>query len=159
GLVREVHRHKGRRATVEALLLLARTLAIEVVAEGIETDEELATLRELGVKLGQGYLLGRPAPLMVDAVSIGRHAAGPGDNCSAIHIGVVSSDAIGRLAVLCPAVDAGAELSVAVKIFEDQRADGVVVVEGRVPRGLLMKAHVYQLLGRAYGRDLYLRRS
>jgi len=34
----------------------------QLVAEGIETDAELATLRELMVPLGQGYLLGRPQP-------------------------------------------------------------------------------------------------
>jgi hypothetical protein len=33
-----------------------------VIAEGIETEAERATLTELGVTLGQGYLLARPAP-------------------------------------------------------------------------------------------------
>jgi EAL domain-containing protein (putative c-di-GMP-specific phosphodiesterase class I) len=33
-----------------------------VIAEGIETPAQLAALRELGVELGQGYLVGRPAP-------------------------------------------------------------------------------------------------
>jgi len=33
----------------------------EIIAEGIETEAELAILAELGVGLGQGYLLGRPA--------------------------------------------------------------------------------------------------
>jgi EAL domain-containing protein (putative c-di-GMP-specific phosphodiesterase class I) len=34
---------------------LARTLELEVVAEGIETPEQLAMLRELGCEYGQGY--------------------------------------------------------------------------------------------------------
>ena len=34
-----------------------------VVAEGIETSAELATLKDLKVAYGQGYLLGRPAAL------------------------------------------------------------------------------------------------
>jgi len=33
-----------------------------LIAEGIETDAELTTLCTLGVTLGQGYYLGRPAP-------------------------------------------------------------------------------------------------
>ena len=41
---------------------LARTLELEVIAEGIETPEQLAALRDLGVELGQGFLVGRPAP-------------------------------------------------------------------------------------------------
>jgi EAL domain-containing protein (putative c-di-GMP-specific phosphodiesterase class I) len=32
------------------------------MAEGIETEEELERLRELGVQAGQGYLFGRPEP-------------------------------------------------------------------------------------------------
>lgn len=50
------------RTVVEAILGLARALGLEVVAEGIETPEELQALIELGCEYGQGYLLGRPAP-------------------------------------------------------------------------------------------------
>jgi EAL domain-containing protein (putative c-di-GMP-specific phosphodiesterase class I) len=35
----------------------------QVIAEGIETRDELDALRRLGVPLGQGYFLGRPGPL------------------------------------------------------------------------------------------------
>ena len=34
----------------------------ELIAEGIETEEESATLIRLGVSLGQGYLFGKPGP-------------------------------------------------------------------------------------------------
>ena len=50
------------RTVVAAILALARALGLQVVAEGIETPEELQALRELGCEYGQGYLLGRPAP-------------------------------------------------------------------------------------------------
>ena len=43
------------------ILDLARTLELDVIAEGIETPAQLAALRELGAELGQGYLLGRPS--------------------------------------------------------------------------------------------------
>jgi EAL domain-containing protein (putative c-di-GMP-specific phosphodiesterase class I) len=38
-------------------------MSIDVIAEGVETEEEHRALRALGVRLGQGYFLGRPAPL------------------------------------------------------------------------------------------------
>ncbi len=44
------------------LVSLAHALGLDVVAEGIETEGQLAQLVELGCDLGQGYLLGRPAP-------------------------------------------------------------------------------------------------
>jgi EAL domain-containing protein (putative c-di-GMP-specific phosphodiesterase class I) len=53
----------AKQAMVEALCRFADRTKMAVVAEGIETDEELSELRRLDVKLGQGYLLGRPAPL------------------------------------------------------------------------------------------------
>ncbi|MGJ7491271.1 putative bifunctional diguanylate cyclase/phosphodiesterase [Variovorax sp. ZT4R33] len=53
----------GRLALVESIVRLGRTLDIEVVAEGVETAEELAALRELGCPLVQGFHLARPAPL------------------------------------------------------------------------------------------------
>jgi len=45
---------------IRAVLNLAQSLGRKVVAEGIETPEQLATLRRLGVHIGQGYLLSRP---------------------------------------------------------------------------------------------------
>ena len=45
---------------VRAVLTLGKSLGRKVVAEGIETPEQLATLREMGVHMGQGYLLSRP---------------------------------------------------------------------------------------------------
>ncbi|HEU4656268.1 MAG TPA: EAL domain-containing protein [Capillimicrobium sp.] len=46
-----------------AIISLAHALGLSTVAEGIETDEQLAVLSSLGCDLGQGYLFARPAPL------------------------------------------------------------------------------------------------
>jgi diguanylate cyclase (GGDEF)-like protein/PAS domain S-box-containing protein len=45
---------------VRAVLTLGQALAKKVIAEGIETPEQLSTIRRLGVPVGQGYLLSRP---------------------------------------------------------------------------------------------------
>jgi EAL domain-containing protein (putative c-di-GMP-specific phosphodiesterase class I) len=45
---------------VRTIIELARVLEMDVVAEGIETGEQLELLRELGCRLGQGYLFARP---------------------------------------------------------------------------------------------------
>jgi diguanylate cyclase (GGDEF)-like protein len=50
------------RAIVEGLLDICERLGLSVVAEGIETDEQLETLRELGCRWMQGYRLGKPVP-------------------------------------------------------------------------------------------------
>jgi EAL domain-containing protein (putative c-di-GMP-specific phosphodiesterase class I) len=52
-----------RRALVTALVLFAADTGAEILAEGIETSDELDVVRRLGVRYSQGYYLGRPAAL------------------------------------------------------------------------------------------------
>ncbi|MDQ1119666.1 MULTISPECIES: EAL domain-containing protein [Pseudoxanthomonas] len=59
----EEHREESL-ALVRAILALAGTLGIETIAEGVETTPQLAALRELGCSYAQGYLLGRPGPVL-----------------------------------------------------------------------------------------------
>ena len=51
------------RAIVTAVCDVARALEVEVIAEGVETEEQLEELRRIGCNSVQGYLLGRPVPL------------------------------------------------------------------------------------------------
>lgn len=62
-------------AIVEATLALAEALGISAVAEGIETEEELARLRELGCPYGQGFLFSRPVPADEFSALLGRAAS------------------------------------------------------------------------------------
>ena len=49
-------------AVVQAMTHLAHTIGVEVVAEGVETEEQLAFVRGCGVDLAQGYLIAHPRP-------------------------------------------------------------------------------------------------
>jgi EAL domain-containing protein (putative c-di-GMP-specific phosphodiesterase class I) len=62
-LTRGIERDPARRSLVEAIVGFAPSVGAEVLAEGIETAEQLRALTRSGVTLGQGYYLGRPAPL------------------------------------------------------------------------------------------------
>jgi EAL domain-containing protein (putative c-di-GMP-specific phosphodiesterase class I) len=59
-LIQSLDQDPARRALTTALLALSQSIGAKVVAEGIETREELVALQALGVPQGQGYLLGRP---------------------------------------------------------------------------------------------------
>jgi EAL domain-containing protein (putative c-di-GMP-specific phosphodiesterase class I)/FixJ family two-component response regulator len=60
--VHGIDRDPVKRALVSGLAFFASETGCELIAEGIETAEELQTVRDLGIGLGQGYHLGRPAP-------------------------------------------------------------------------------------------------
>lgn len=57
-----IEQDRQSKAIVRAVLALGKSLDIPVLAEGIETDDQMAVLRMEGCDEGQGYLLGRPLP-------------------------------------------------------------------------------------------------
>ena len=66
------------RAIVRSTLELARNLGLEVVAEGVEDDDTLLRLREMGCEWAQGFGIGRPAPAAeIDALVAGIEARMP----------------------------------------------------------------------------------
>jgi EAL domain-containing protein (putative c-di-GMP-specific phosphodiesterase class I) len=60
-LLRGIDASASRQAIIAGLVGIARTLDIAVIAEGVETQGELAILRAAGIRLFQGYLFARPA--------------------------------------------------------------------------------------------------
>src|SRR5947208_3142064 len=64
-LTRDIDREEPRRILAGALTAFAKAIGTEIVAEGIQTEQELAVLRSLGVTFGQGFYLGVPGPLPV----------------------------------------------------------------------------------------------
>ncbi|HEY8741025.1 MAG TPA: bifunctional diguanylate cyclase/phosphodiesterase [Candidatus Dormibacteraeota bacterium] len=67
----------GRRAMVRALVEFGLSGGSELIAEGIETDSQLESMRSMGVGFGQGWLLGRPMRMgMPHASQVAPTAAG-----------------------------------------------------------------------------------
>jgi EAL domain-containing protein (putative c-di-GMP-specific phosphodiesterase class I) len=62
-LIRGIDTDPPRQELLRALHAVAGKVGGQIIAEGIETSEELATLQGLGIPYGQGYLFGRAAPL------------------------------------------------------------------------------------------------
>ena len=57
-LVRGIDSDPSRQQVLSALKTIADGIGAEVIAEGIETNDELRVLRELGVRYGQGFYFG-----------------------------------------------------------------------------------------------------
>jgi diguanylate cyclase (GGDEF)-like protein/PAS domain S-box-containing protein len=60
--VRDMASNPADRAVVKALIELAHALELSVVAEGVETEDQMRWLKDLGCDVLQGYRLGRPLP-------------------------------------------------------------------------------------------------
>jgi len=61
--VEHVGRESPKAELTRTIVALGRSLRLSTVAEGIESREQLAALREMGCELGQGYLFARPLPV------------------------------------------------------------------------------------------------
>ncbi len=60
-LIASIDRDQRRRTLATSLATFAAEIGSELVAEGIEREEELRVCEEIGIRFGQGFLLGRPA--------------------------------------------------------------------------------------------------
>lgn len=60
-IIQNIHLDEMKEHILYNLIQLAAKMGISVIAEGIELEEELVKVREMGVQYAQGYLLGRPA--------------------------------------------------------------------------------------------------
>ncbi|MBD2536531.1 EAL domain-containing protein [Nostoc flagelliforme FACHB-838] len=58
--VNQIQSGKKNHQIVETILVLSHHLELNVIAEGIETQEQLERLQHLGYKFGQGYLFSKP---------------------------------------------------------------------------------------------------
>jgi EAL domain-containing protein (putative c-di-GMP-specific phosphodiesterase class I) len=61
--VEKIGQREAAGATLRAIVDLAESFGMRTIAEGVETSEQLAALRDLGCEQAQGYLLGRPGEL------------------------------------------------------------------------------------------------
>jgi EAL domain-containing protein (putative c-di-GMP-specific phosphodiesterase class I) len=61
GLIRDIDADRVRRVIVKGIMATCQALAIDVVAEGVETIGEMDVLCDLGMRFFQGYLFARPA--------------------------------------------------------------------------------------------------
>lgn len=159
-LIRGIDNDPVKQALLEAFVNLAAKIKCKIIAEGIETQEELSMLLSLGINYGQGYLLGRPDPeLTVSlpptvAASIERRRQ---ERVLLTHSSMLEIGSIATSTFVMPLRSTIKEVH---ELLENRRhISSVVIVEGRRPVGLLTRDHLYSLLGSQYGVPLYFKRT
>jgi len=71
--IREIDATGGHTEIVRAIVGLGRNLGLGLIAEGVETEAQLAVIRTLGCQLAQGFLFSRPQPAAVIEEYLAQH--------------------------------------------------------------------------------------
>lgn len=159
-LVRGVHNDPVKQALLEAFVTLARKIKCKIIAEGIEYEEELKTLHDLGIDYAQGYLLGRPLPLMTTSIPTGVQTFIERKRLEKVSMTSATTLQIGTIATSTFVIPPETTVKEVHELFENRRQiSSVVVAEQLVPLGLLTRDQLYTTLGSQYGVPLYYRKS
>jgi len=76
--IKAVGTHQGNAGVVQAIVTLAHSLQLDLVAEGIESASQVTYLQQLGCKYGQGYFFSRPLDGEAAGALIGSSVTGAG---------------------------------------------------------------------------------
>jgi EAL domain-containing protein (putative c-di-GMP-specific phosphodiesterase class I)/GGDEF domain-containing protein len=160
---KDISQHADKLKTIQALQQIAAIFDTELIAEGIETPDDLRVLRDLGIPYGQGYLLGRPAPdplLQIEPEASGilrdrRVAVFP-------EFDKISQQGHLRLMSVIDAPVAGVETSndaLAQILLAMPLLHAVAVVDAGRPVGLINRAQFMNEYSKLYFREVWGRRS
>ena len=147
-LSREIHRHAYKQHLVKSLVAFAASVDAALIAEGVETWEELATLSRLGVRYAQGFLFGRPAvePLAPAPETRGelRRTVRPFDYRESD-----LNETLGPLVTPCATINEKEKRGEDVdRIFRHEPAlDHLIIVRAEQPVGLITRQHYYTRTG------------
>ncbi|PSJ45730.1 hypothetical protein C7H85_10145 [Zobellella endophytica] len=147
--IQHIHQDPIKREFVQSIITLARGMQSRVIAEGIESREELQQLHSMGIHYCQGYYLGRP-----DARPLHRP-----DNTDALHGHRTLSrhkETVAMLARPGVTVDIGEKIhDVFDTLLADSRLLSLPVLDQDVPVGILRREKIMELFSGSYGRALY----
>ncbi len=151
--VSEVYADPTKRAFVRNIVSLAKATGARIVAEGIETQEELQLCQELGADYGQGYLLGRPSA---------RLQWPPATNLplKTLRQPLAAEEIVLSLLQDIPPVDASTAAGAVINLFSrNPEWQSLAVIEQGRPAGLISKSDLQEHFSRPYGRALYEKKA
>jgi len=156
-LVRDVDKDSTKQAIIKSMHEFSKLTEARLIAEGIETEEELKTLIDIGVQYGQGYFIQRPQEAIIP---IGDEIINTiktmnikeneqyGYNIANVYISSISKKTeFLESKVLVSDVDS--------KFKKDQELLGICIVDDGEVKGIVTRNSFYSKLGWQYGYSLY----
>ena len=148
---------------VRSIQSIAEKSGTRVIAEGIETQSELLTVREMGVACGQGYHIARPHPTPTRAISAevakvltANSPPSPRRNST----GFEQTIAIEKILKTSPTIPSKMSNNQVDEIFlQNPKLQFIPVVDQGVPVGIINRYHMIERFARPYQRELYGKKS
>ena len=155
----DLSRHAKKLQTLRALMQIAEVFGSTLVAEGIETAEDLRVVRDLGIGLGQGYFMGRP--IAAPRVEIEPEAASVlRDQRVSVMPTMRTASVSGRLreiqTISAPSVTSKTTHEELVRLFEvNPGLHAVAIVDDTAPVGLIDRRQFMERCAKRYFKELY----
>ena len=151
--INHINEDPVKREFVRSIQEIATELDCKVVAEGIETEEELNTIRLLGIRFGQGYLLGRPeAALASEAQVVSKLKQSQSPSKRVERMSMPISD----LAQNSPVVSPDLSMSEVFELLSKNIQLGCLpVIEQGKPVGMIERQSILELFSSLYARELH----
>lgn len=156
-LIRNIDNNPMKQAVIKTLITLSETTNINLIAEGIETENELKTLINLGVYAGQGYFIHKPSKKFTEIDSYVSKIILDHNNMMKAsyrsdknHIGYIASQE-----QAFPPSASCAELK---SYFSSSASTGAGIVSNGRPIAIVMQHSLDSMLATQYGNAVFSRR-
>ncbi|MDM3872493.1 GGDEF domain-containing protein [Porticoccus sp. W117] len=157
--IHDIHSDSVKREFVNSICEISRGLNCKVIAEGIEQPQELEALRNLGIKLGQGYLLQKPAENPGKSVEAFTAEL---DNCGTMTVRRLKTrprdtvmELVQNAQTLSPSVTAE---DVNDAFIHHPQISSIPIVDNGKPLGLISRSQILELFSGRFSHQLYGRK-
>jgi len=147
---------------VRAIQQIAQTSGSNVIAEGIDDAGDFMAIRDLGIRLGQGFLIARPAPApeIETAEKSWRDMSNKPVPAFPEPAGLLSQVTARRLlCTVAPVSPTTGNDAVFMRFETDPDLQAVPVVDGRTPVGIINRLTLVDRFARPYRRELFSKRD
>lgn len=160
-IVRDIDKDPIKQSLVESFVYFCETSGIQLIGEGIETEEELRTLVKLKVQYGQGYYIQRPVKSLSDIDAELKRKIRETHNKYNKY--TYKPSFFGDIGTICNEKDIVSPKALGSKIYEQfksmpEMTEICIVDEEKTVLGILTRSSILECFGGKFGYDLHARK-
>lgn len=156
-LIRNIDSDSFKQSLIKAFVSFAKSTKISLIAEGIETKEELKALIDLGVDAGQGFFLKKPSNNFLEIPFDVKNLIAKYNELKTNYI-YASINRIGDIAQKYTCFKSEVLSSTIKNYFSTHKVNGACIVKNDIPVGLVMKHTLDSMLATQYGIVIFSKR-